>query len=238
MAKTSQHGCAWWLVIGWWWQPIVWFIKAVAKACEYLLKRAENKSSAEAEPVVLYKGKPIRYECPLESRKTLNRETIPAKNPSDFSFENVLVLTETVFEKETGEIRKVEKTVFADHAQTEHVKHLAMEMLAVYAKTATKENVERAASFISCIREWGPSCEEEPPRGAHPCYEYRGDKARFTVTFNVEDYDPFTNRDYAAFGRVNKNGDLMDGTLRFYEGTHGDVFSVKRFGDALVLVDE
>ena len=27
MAKTSQHGCAWWLVIGWWWLPIVWLIK-------------------------------------------------------------------------------------------------------------------------------------------------------------------------------------------------------------------
>ena len=27
MAKTSQHGCAWWLVIGWWWRPIVWLIR-------------------------------------------------------------------------------------------------------------------------------------------------------------------------------------------------------------------
>lgn len=36
MAKTSQHGCAWWLVIGWWWLPIAWLVKAVAKACKLI----------------------------------------------------------------------------------------------------------------------------------------------------------------------------------------------------------
>lgn len=54
MAKTSQHGCAWWLVIGWWWQPIVWFIKAVAKACKLIV------SAIGVGPSNLYvDGKPI-----------------------------------------------------------------------------------------------------------------------------------------------------------------------------------
>ncbi len=54
MAKTSQHGCAWWLVIGWWWLPIAWFVKAVAKACKLIV------SAIGFGPSDLYvNGKPV-----------------------------------------------------------------------------------------------------------------------------------------------------------------------------------
>lgn len=54
MAKTSQHGCAWWLVIGWWWLPIAWLVKAVAKACKLIV------SAIGFGPSNLYvNGKPV-----------------------------------------------------------------------------------------------------------------------------------------------------------------------------------
>ena len=247
MAKRKKasngKGCLYWLLF-WWWELIkalCRLVVAISKATdEYNKAKGDSKSKPRisAEPIVYYKGKPIQYESPLDSKTDLKWGCVPAAHPSGFEFGRVLVVTETTFDKETGEVHKVEKTIYADHAQTEHVKSLIMEMLGVYAKSAKKSDVEHAAKFINSISAWNPKSEEEPPRGAHPCYEYRGDKARFTVAFSVEDYDPFTDKDYAAFGRVNKNGELMDGTLRFYKGTSGDVFSVKRVDGALTLIEK
>lgn len=239
MAKkkaASGYGCLWWLFIGWWWEigkMLVKFAVSLVRAA-----RGDDKRPLEGGATVYVKGRPVSYESPLGSRETVQIETIPASNPSGFEFFGVTVRTETTFNKETGEVTKEKKVVYADHTQTEHIKHLLMQMFSVYESKASVSDGRIFSRFVNEIKPWKTTNEEKPPRGAAPCYWYRGDKAKYSVEFSVEDYDPFSDIDFRARGRVTKDGELHDGMIWAYVGNKGFEFSVKKSDDRLVLLEE
>lgn len=237
MAKkkaSAGYGCLWWLFIGWWWEIGKMLVKLVVNLIR--AARGVNERSRDGGATVYVKGRPVAYESPLDSRKTVQIETIPASNPSGFEFLGVTVRTETTFNKETGEVKKEEKTVYANNSQTEHIKYLMMQMFSVFENCASVSDARIFTRFIDEIKPWRTTNEEEPPRGAAPCYWYRGDRARYSVEFSVEDYDPFSDIDFAAYGRVTKNGELHDGTIRACVGNKGFEFSVERIDGSLTLV--
>ena len=80
MAKTSQHGCAWWLVIGWWWRPIVWLIKRFEKNLDAYIEDDDEITFHNADGSVMtlkqtreileeHERQRVKYEAEQEELK-------------------------------------------------------------------------------------------------------------------------------------------------------------------------
>lgn len=80
MAKTSQHGCAWWLIIGWWWQPIVWLIKRFEKKLDAYIEDDDEITFHNADGSVMtlkqtreileeHERQRVKYEAEQEELK-------------------------------------------------------------------------------------------------------------------------------------------------------------------------
>lgn len=80
MAKTSQHGCMWWLVIGWWWRPIVWLIKRFEKKLDAYIEDDDEITFHNADGSVMtlkqtreileeHERQRVKYEAEQEELK-------------------------------------------------------------------------------------------------------------------------------------------------------------------------
>ena len=80
MAKTSQHGCAWWLVIGWWWRPIVCLIRRFEKKLDAYIEDDDEITFHNADGSVItlkqtreileeHERQRVKYEAEQEELK-------------------------------------------------------------------------------------------------------------------------------------------------------------------------
>lgn len=80
MAKTSQHGCMWWLVIGWWWRPIVWLIRRFEKKLDTYIEDDDEITFHNADGSVMtlkqtreileeHERQRVKYEAEQEELK-------------------------------------------------------------------------------------------------------------------------------------------------------------------------
>lgn len=80
MAKTSQHGCMWWLVIGWWWRPIVWPIRRFEKKLDAYIEDDDEITFHNADGSVMtlkqtreileeHERQRVKYEAEQEELK-------------------------------------------------------------------------------------------------------------------------------------------------------------------------